>query len=238
MIRIVIVDDNKDFAERTEKIIQKFFEEIKETVLIRQYKEGSALLDELAINRNYDIYFLDVEMPGINGLELARKIKAVETDADIVFISAHEKYAIPSYKIHACYYILKEEYKSEIPVILKQIWQEHLDDEKDCYVIQSVSYGKRMRLNDIMYLMRDKKYVLFHCVDGKEYRERGSLGGVYCKLPHNRFVYIDRGYIVNLKHVSGWEGDIIKLGSSIELAASRRMILAFKDALAQYWSEP
>lgn len=237
MIRIVIVDDDEDFSEKMEVIIKKFFEEIKEPVFVRRYSEGSALLNELASKRNYDIYFFDVEMPQINGLELAQKVKSTEAEADIVFISAYEKYAVPSYKVRACYYILKEEYKMEIPIILRRIWQERMNGAKDYYAIRNASYGKRIRLDDIVYLTREKKYVLLHCLEGKEYRERGSLEGVYRRLPHDRFVYIDRGYIINLKHVYGWDGDVIKLDNGLELVASRRMNLAFKNALARYWRE-
>lgn len=233
--RIVIVDDDMVFSETIEKTIKYFYEQIKEPVFVNQYNKGSILLDELSLGRSYDIYFLDVEMPGINGLELARRIKNVEADADIVFVSAYSKYAVPSYKIRACYYILKEEYKVEIPAILKRIRQERMDKAEDYYIIQNTSYGKRMRMDDIMYLMRGKKYVIFRCVNGKEYKERGSLGDVFCRLPHDRFVYIDRGYIINLKHVSDWEGDVIRLHSGVELIASRRMCMAFKDALARYW---
>jgi len=235
IMRIVIVDDDMFFSETLEKTIKYYYEQIKEPVSVNQYSKGSILLDELSMGRSYDIYFLDVEMPGINGLDLARRIKNIEADADIVFVSAFTKYAVPSYKIRACYYILKEEYKVEVPVILKRIWQERLDKVEDYYVIQNIAYGKRIQVNDIIYLMREKKYVIFCCVNGKEYKERGSLGDVYCRLPHDRFVYIDRGYIINLKHVSDWEGNIIRLYSGVELIASRRMGLAFKDALARYW---
>lgn len=237
MIRIVIVDDDEAFSEETEIIVTEFFEEVKEMASVRRYGEGSVLLDELTSGSKYDIYFLDVEMPGINGLDLARKIKSIDADADIVFLSAYEKYAVPSYKIRAFYYILKEEYVSEVPVVLRRIWQERLDDKNDYYVIQNTSYGKRIQMDDIVYLMREKKYVLFRCLEGKEYRERGSLRDVYSRLPHDRFVYIDKGYIINLKYVSGWDGDIIKLDSGVEIVVSRRMNLAFKDALARYWRE-
>lgn len=237
MIRIAIVDDEKGFSVKAEEIVRNYFEEIKESVSVRWYAEGSVLLDELDLNKNFDIYFLDVEMPGINGLDLAREIKSREADADIVFLSAYEKYAVPSYKVRAYYYILKEEYRSEIPVILRQIWQERLDAEKDYYVIENTSCGKRIRLDDIQYLLREKKYVIFRCAGGKEYRERGALGEIYRRLPRNRFVYIDRGYIVNLKHVSDWDGNTIRLASGMELTVSRRMNSAFKDALVQFWRE-
>jgi len=237
MMRIVIVDDNLDFSEKAESVIKDFFNKINEQVLVSRYCEGGRLVDELEMNKNYDIYFLDVEMPRINGLELAQRIKNIEVDADIVFISAYARYAIPSYKIRAYYYILKEEYRTEIPIILKRIWQERLDQARDYYVIQNTAYGKRIQLDDIMYLIREKKYVLFCCINGNKYKERGSLNDVYCKLPHDRFVYIDRGYIINLKYVSDWEGDVVRLQGGVELIASRRMCVTFKDALARYWRE-
>lgn len=111
------------------------------------------------------------------------------------------------------------------------------EPEEDHYVIQNASRGKRIRLDDIVYLLREKKYVIFRCVDGQEYKERGALGEIYRKLPPDRFVYIDRGYIVNLKHVSGWDGVTIRLDNGMQLTASRRMNSAFKDALVQFWRE-
>lgn len=229
-MRIIIVDDDMNDSEKAESEIKRFFEGIKEPVSVSRYHKGNILPDELSMGRSYDIYFLDVEMPEIDGLKLAQRIKNVEADADIVFVSAYSKYAVPSYKIRACYYILKEEYKVEIPIILNRIWQERLDKAKDYYVIQNIAYGKRIQMDEIMYLMREKKYIIFYCINGKEYKERGSLGDAYCRLPHDRFVYIDRGHIINLKHVSDWEGDVIRLQSGIELIGSRRMCLAFKDA--------
>lgn len=236
-MRIVIVDDDKDYSERAKEIVQSFFKEIEEAVLVKKCTDGNVLLGELKSGRHYDIYFLDVEMPEINGLDLAREIKSMDENAAIIFLSAYEKYAIPSYKLQAYYYILKEECESEIPVVLKRIWQERLEAQKDYYMIHHSFYGKRVRLNDIVYLVREKKYVVFRCIGGKEYRERGSLREKYCMLPNDRFAYIDRGYIVNLKHVSNWEGDTIRLDTGIELTVSRRMGVAFKDALIKFWRE-
>lgn len=234
-MQIAIVDDDMEFSGWAEGVIQNFFKEMNEPVLMKRYCESSTLLSEVAVKGNYDIYFLDVELPDISGLELAQRIKNIETDAVIVFISAYEKYAVSSYKIRADYYVMKEEYKEEIPVILKRIWQKRQDKERDYYVIQNASYGKKMRLDHIMYLMREKKYVVIYCADGNKYRERGTLMDMYCKLPHGRFVYIDRGCIINLKCVSEWKGDVIGLQNGDKLIASRRMSTAFRDALARYW---
>lgn len=242
MMRIVIVDDDRVFSEKVEGIIRDFFTGIEEDVCVRRYGEGYTLLDELTGKRNYDIYFLDVVMPGINGLVLAQRIKAMEGDARIVFLSAYEKYALSSYKIQVCYYILKQEYKKELPVILERIWgeiqQERTKRLESCYVIQNHIWGKKIWFDDILYLTKEKKYTVFHCMDGKEYKERAALGEVYGKMPHEGFIYVNRGHVINMKYVSGWEGDVIRLCSStgdMELSVSRRMAPMVKEYLGRYW---
>lgn len=235
MIRIAIVDDDRKFSSELEILIKKIIEKLNDHSMVKNYDNCYNLLDDIKQNKRFDVYFLDVEIPGINGLELAEKIREEDQGANIVFISAFPQYAISSYKIHAYYYILKEEYKTETSDILKEIWEKIIDNRAEYYIIQGVSYGKRMQMDDIIYLMREKKYVVFQCTDGKEYKERSSLGAVYEKLPHDRFVYIDKGCIINLKHVKDWEGDHIKLNNAVDFFASRRMIKCFKDALLTYW---
>ena len=244
-MRIVFVDDDLQFLERAGKAVCNFFAgldlgEQKKTD-IKSYQEGYTLLNDLACGKNYDIYFLDVEMPGLGGIELAQRIKDVEDDAIIVFLSAYEQYALPSYKVRAYYYILKREYHKEIPVILERIICERYrkeNDQEDYYVIQNQVRWDQIRLNDILYLIKEKKYVVFHCIREREYKERGTMAEAYCKLPQNRFFYVDKACIVNLKYVIGMGDDIIKLGigeESVELPVSRRRGKSVREGLARYW---
>lgn len=237
MLHIAVVDDDRIFSVNVEDLIKKVIEKLNDRCKIYIYHDGNILLEEIKQKKIIDLFFLDIEMQEINGLELAKKIKAEDKCSYIIFISAFPKYAISSYKIHAFYYILKKEYKTELPLILKEIWQKNQADRAEYYIIQNESYGKRMRLDDIIYLQREKKYVCFQCIDGEVYKERGALGNIYEKLPHDKFVYIDKGEIINLKHVARWDGDRIILNNGLEFYASRRMIKSFKDAILKYWRE-
>ncbi len=109
--RIAVVDDDELFARKICRIIQQFWDPEKPAVKI--YKSGTGLADCLKQGLQYDIYFLDIEMPGISGLNLAESIMRLSAQSYIVFITSYERYALQSIKIGAFYYILKEEYDRE-----------------------------------------------------------------------------------------------------------------------------
>ncbi len=240
-MKIVIVDDNAEFAQKIERIVRDFFEKTQEKLDVKIYNNGYTLLNDLEENKNYDIYFFDVEMPMIDGLTLAQKVKAVEEDAYIVFVTSHEKYAIPSYKIRANYYILQEEYKEELVKVLERIWGEiqleRMRQDTQYYVIQNEVRSHRIRYDDILYLTKEKKYTVMHCRKD-DYKERNSLDNVFQKLPGESFIYIDRGCIVNLRYVVEMTPGEITLFDGVRyvpLTVSRRMNTEVKERLAKYW---
>ncbi|MCM1541441.1 MAG: LytTR family DNA-binding domain-containing protein [Blautia sp.] len=235
MVRIAVVDDDVEFAGRVEKVVLDFSQGIGEAITVKHFAEGSLLLMELEEKKNYDIYILDVEMPELNGLELAGRIREAEEDANIVILSGFEKYALPAYKVRAYDYIMKDRYKEEIPPVLDRIRRERLSGE-EYYFIQAVTWVKRMRLNEILYLEKEKKYVVFHCTNGRIYKERSTLGEVYRQLPHERFLYINKGCIVNMRHISSFQKDEVWLNNDeIMHVVSRGMISGVREALAKYW---
>lgn len=240
-MRIAIVDDNQSFAENMKQVVEDCLRSRQETAEIRYCANGYGILGDVEEGRNYDIYFLDVEMPAIDGLELAQRIRRLEPEANIVFVTSYEKYAVPSYKLRANYYILKEEYRQEVPLILERIWQHWQEEkertEKDYYVIENDIRTHRIRLDDILYLCKEQKYTVFHCRKGT-YRERLALNQVHQKLPGERFIFVERGYIVNLKYVSDLRGQEITLSdgeNECYLPVSRQMAAGVRDQVALYW---
>ena len=240
-MKIAIVDDDLNFAEKIGGVINEFFCAQQENCETIFFSNGLSLLNELEENRNYDLYFCDVEMPAIDGLTLAQKIKRMDANSFVVFVTSYEKYAVPSYKLRANYYILKDEYKTELNQILEHIWEEmqydHLQNQKEYYVIRNDVRTHRIRFDDIMYLTKDKKYTIFHCKKD-DYRERASLESVCQILPEDRFIFVDRGCVVNLKYVSelfGLEITLIDRDKDIVLPVSRRMNAEVKEKLARYW---
>ena len=123
-MRIAIVDDDTGFIKKVETVIEDYCRKAGEAATVRLFSDGGILLEEPGQERGYDAYILDVEMPRLDGLELARRIREREEDADIIFLSSFAKYALPAYKVRAYDYIMKERYRAEIPAVLDRIQAE------------------------------------------------------------------------------------------------------------------
>jgi two-component SAPR family response regulator len=102
MIKIAAVDDEFHVLERFERMVA----EIDELELCGLFKTGDALMDYMKVHP-LDAVFLDIEMPGVNGLELSEKVLNLNEDIDIIFVTAFNQYAIEAFELHALDYILK-----------------------------------------------------------------------------------------------------------------------------------
>lgn len=235
-MRIVIVEDDIHFAKAVEKTMQDFFTAKKEAVEIRCL-ECTTLLEELSRQKNYDVYLFDVEMPGMNGLELAEKVKYKDRNARIIFLTSYERYAIQSIRIGAYYYILKDSYQKELCLILERICREEEERREDYYIILTKSHGYKVLMDNIMYLTKEKKYAFFQCLNGAVYMERDSIENIFHRLPEERFFMISRGIIVNMKHIMQFAKQEVIMRDGKMLPVSRKMRAAMRDKLADYWGE-
>lgn len=233
-MRIVIVEDNERFAGEVIHTLREFFTREEEAVQICQM-EGTALLKELEKGPCCDLCLLDVEMPQMDGITLGKKIRERSETVRIVYLSAHDRYAVSGYSVRADHYVLKENYREELPRILMHILREEQERQTDYYTIQTDSQGVRIRISDILYLEKDAKYVSFHCRKKQNYRERGILGNIMEKLPVDRFVFVDKGVVVNLEHVVKYEGKVLTMRDETEVPVSRRTWPVVRAKLADYW---
>lgn len=237
---IAIVASDEEFAKKVEAFIGDFYREISEEVTVRRFSEGSSLLEELVQERDwdYDAYILEVEMSELDGLELARQIREREENANIIFLSSFEKYALPAYKVRARDYIMKERYRDEIPTILDTIRIEKRNrNQEDCYTIQVGNTIERLRIDEIRYLTKEKKYVVFWGIEGKMGRERTTLEKAYDRLPHDQFLYISKSCIINMKHIISLKNNVVALDNNMERAISRSMASRVKKEIARYWGK-
>lgn len=223
-MRIAIVDDDTGFIKKVETVIEDYCQKAGEAATVRLFSDGGILLEGPGQERGYDAYILDVEMPRLDGLELARRIREREEDADIIFLSSFAKYALPAYKVRAYDYIMKERYRAEIPAVLDRIRVEkQRRNQEDYYTIQTASMMERLPIDEIRYLTKEKKYVIFYGKEGQMARERTTLEKVYEKLPHERFLYVNKGCIINMKHIIGLKNEIVTLDNKVEHVISRLM---------------
>ncbi len=233
-MRVVIVDDDALSARTAERTVKDFFTEREEAVEIKCC-DGCVLLKELQAQNRYDIYFLDVEMPGMDGLELAEKIHNYDADARVVFLTSFDKYACQSYRIKAYYYITKDYFREELPRVLERVCEEEKESNREYYIISTETKFCKLKMNDILYLIKEKKYVFLYCTDGMIYKERRGMESIYQCLPQERFIIINRGIVVNIKYIVKYVKRELTMQDGKTFPVSRREGQVVRNKLEEYW---
>lgn len=246
MFKVAIVDDNLDFLTQEKDLIKSYLDE--QMLEYEIYTFNSSVEFECRIDNGkdsgyYDLYLLDIEMPGTSGLELAQNIRCKFPDQYIIFVTAHKGYSIEGYKHRAFYYVVKSDLTKMLMEAMKLTIEEKKEKVEPYYVIESPEYYQKIYYNDIYYIDVNKKYVYFHTKETKKTKDvpfsvRDSLKNVYKELNDpESFIYVDQNCLVNLKHVMRIDVEkqsvIMRDGSEIWINKSRRKTV--ERAILDYW---
>lgn len=235
MTRIAVVDDDESFTGEVAAAIRKDFEQKRMSVEIERFHGSRRLLGMLDEHQNFDVYFLDVEMDYVNGVELAKRIRSVDRNAVIIFLTSHEKYAIAGYSCRAFEYITKEKWQRRLPEILEQVQRKLQERGTRIYRIQAERKYEVIGWDEIYYIEKSGKNAVFYCSDGKVYQQRITLEKVFEQLSPKEFVYANRGQIINLMHVTHVDADVVELDGQISLDISRFLLADIRQKLVEYW---
>lgn len=233
-MKIAILDDEKVYLNIIQKIIEDFAKKTRMLYEIKQYEYPRELLWDLEEGMYYDAYILDIEMPGMNGMELAHEIRMKYQESFILFVTSYFKYSLKGYEYGIFRYIMKEQVQEELPPALEEMQKKIEGRNQRFYTIESQSVLARLAYEDILYLDVSGKYVYFHTKQG-EIRERASLQKVFAALGAKEFVYTDKSHIVNLKHVMQLEGNTVVMRNQERIPVSIPQAQKLKKAISDYW---
>ncbi|BCJ93977.1 hypothetical protein acsn021_15460 [Anaerocolumna cellulosilytica] len=234
MIKIAIVDDVKANIDCIEREVENFFSNKSIPFRVSSYENSRNFLYDIQENQYFDICFLDIKMPNIDGIELAKTINKTFSDCYVLFITSHMEYAIEGYELHIYRYIPKTLIDKKLPIALRDLITEIMHREKESYIIKTHSRFEKIFYKDIYYIFKDRKNSIFVTASG-ESRERKSISDVYRDLNSDEFLIIDRGFIVNTLHVMKINNNLVILRNGISLSISRSHINDVKKKINQFW---
>lgn len=236
MLRVAIVEEQCKYLDIIKNSINKFCRKSRIVYHIDVFNKATLLLYEIEDGLKYDIYFIDVLMPEMNGLTLAKEIRKRGELDFIIFISETKEFALESYEVNAFQYILKEYLSEKIDITLKSIQNEIYSKAKDYYIIQTKNRYEKINMGDIVYLYKEDKYVVL-VTNKKNIYVRDTLKNIYSQLNKKQFEYIAKNYIVNLAYINRIEGNKILINTNINLHVTRHFIKSFKYSIRVYKKE-
>ncbi len=235
VLRIAVCDDEKETANRHARMAEACLRECKSVGEVSTYTRSENLLYDITEDgMHYDLLLLDIEMPGINGMELAEKVRLFLPRVKMIFITSHIEYAVDAFELNIFRYVPKGELTKRLPAAIKDAVELLGLEEGSFYTIQTNSRLERIPCREICYIERDGKNARIVTFRGAS-RVRKSLQQVFEELAAEEFLYIDRGCIVNLIHILQIKDGMAVLENEITLPISRSHLKQVKERINTYW---
>ena len=230
MIRIALVEDEAEARAQLQGYVQRHTRQYGTEFAVTEFADGMELLDDY--RPVYDILFLDVEMKHLDGMETARRVRELDKDVIIVFITNMAQYAIRGYSVGALDYVLKPvPYFAFSQQLLKAVAR--LEKRAKHYLTVPVEGGlRRLDTASIYYLESEGHRVHFYTDEG-DFSAPGALKAFEEKLADCPFARCNSGYLVNLAQVQAVQQNTVQVGPC-ELQVSRPKRKAFLAALTDY----
>ena len=228
MIRAAIVEDDAVCAQTLNNHIERFSGEHGIDISVSVFSGG---FDFLSGEQSFDVVFLDIALPGMNGMEIARQLRRRDPEVIIIFVTQLAQFARDGYEVGALDYLIKP--VSYRLFEIKFSTAARLIREKEASYMISVKDGLvRVAVSDIYYVESQKHYMVFHTVNG-EYTTRVTMKTVESYLSSHHFARPNNSYLINLRWVDAVNGSSVTVRGA-ELSVSRSFKTSFMEELTRY----
>lgn len=227
-MRIAVCDDEAEYCKQIQRMIEKMYHSLD--VIVDTYQTGHDLLRQFE-KQNYDLIFLDIEMPGIDGMSLARKLRKKREELRLVFLTSHVEYALKGYEVQALRYLTKPVQEDKLKEVLFYV-TEQMQSQKNIWLKTSAG-EEQVSVSDILYLEAQDQNISINTAE-RSYLVRYNLRDFERELREYGFFRIHRGYLVSLGKISSVRKNEVTLDGGVLLPLSRAKEKPLKEALYQY----
>lgn len=235
MIRIAICDDEADALEQTYASIKKYCAKRTELdISVQKFQHCSDLLASIETHGRYDIYFLDIIMPELDGIKLGMEIRKKDNDSAIILLTSSSEYGVDSYSISAKDYILKPCTEEGLFFSLDKAVDAMSIEKTRRYLmnvpggVYAIPYGR------LLYIEYYKHRLIAHTVDGESIESivlrKPFTNLISSLIEEGRFVQVSASYIINMQYVRRFTSRFFELSDGSVLPLSR----TYADARSTY----
>lgn len=232
MIHIAIVEDEREYAQILYQYIKRYEKETCGGFHVAVFEDGLDIVSEY--KPEFDIILLDIQMKHLDGMKTAEKIRELDEDVILLFITSTVQYAVQGYAVDALGYVLKPvPYLAFSKLLEKAVKQLHKKAEKYYITIEVAGGQMRLDTSSIYYIESQGHYVLIHTGKG-DFLTTGPLKRMEACLEAKGFAKCHNAYLINLAHVTGILQNSITLTNEEAVGISRAKRKSFLDSLSNY----
>ena len=231
MLRILIVEDTPEEAAVLQAHLERYATEHGLDLNVAWLNNA---LDFLEDRPQADLIFMDIDMPGINGLDAARQLREHDAMTPLVFVTNLAQYAVRGYEVDAVDFMVKpvgyEDFRMRMARAMRAMERNFVQTR----LVSDPDGSRVVALRDIVYLELVRHDLHYHLADGSTIRERGSIRAAEESLPSDTFLRMSQGCLVNMGHVALVRTDSVELDDGTQVYFSRSRKRACLDTLNRF----
>ncbi len=203
MIQIAVCDDNIDELSNMIQYINQYRTSKHLNWEYAAFTNGFDLISALEKGKRFDIYCLDIIMPGFTGIELAKEIRGYDKAAPIVFFTSSPEFALESYSVKAINYVLKPISKEKLYMTFDELLEQiKAEKDEDAFIVKSNEGIQKIIISNLIFAEVIGRNVLYHLRSGKVIKCTEPFSSVCDNLlKYGCFIKPHRSYLVNMQYV-------------------------------------
>lgn len=233
-MKVAVVEDNRNYADRLAKQLKKFQQEYHEVADVVFFSNGMNFIEDYTAD--FDVVFMDIEMPFMNGMEAAKRLREKDRDVAIVFLTVMAQHALFGYEVEAAGFLIKPVEYATLAQCLQKILARRRREQNAAVIFSGKDGSARIAHRDIVYVESLNHWCAFHTASGTEYRMLISMKKVEEMLAGSGFLRCNNSYLVNIAYVTGWNKTSVVAGG-VTLPISRGKRKEFLDELTKRFGE-
>ena len=235
MIKIAFCDDDMEVLHQMNELLDRYRVERNEDITYAAFQSPFELLTEIEKGIRPDILFLDVVMPGQNGMDVAKEIRQYDTNMKIIFLTSSPEFAVESYTVGAYFYQLKPIWEESFFRLMDAVLAECEKKKKNSLILRSKDGITRIDLQQLEYCEVLGRKLLFHLENGAVLESAGSLDDLAGQLmQYSNFFRPHRSFLVNMEYIQNISSRSIKMVNDAEIPIPHGKCSEIKNTYMEY----
>ena len=235
MIKVAFCDDELSMLNELRILLDQYRVDRKQDINYTAFHNPFDLLAEIERGIRYDVLFLDVLMPGENGIDVAAEIRNYDSNVKIIFLTSSAEFAVQSYKVAAYFYMLKPIYKENFWGLLDNVLSMCEKEQTSSLILRCKSGITRIEPKYLEYCEVIHRTLFIHLSNGKTLETIGSLDELNKQLiPYGNFFRPHRSYLVNFDYVKNLSYRAITMSCLTEIPVPRGKYNEIKAAFLEH----